>query len=472
MSQRIAVIGGGPGGYTAAFAAARAGAQVSLVEAGSLGGTCLNRGCIPTKTIKASADALETARRLAEFGISGGDGVRPDMPAILARKNKVVGILRGGLEKTCARLKVNLLQGRGEVVHAGLVRVHGQDGSIRELEGDRVVIATGSRCLDLPDLPVDHKRIINSDDALELAAVPGRLVVAGGGVIGCELAFIFQALGSAVTVVEGLDRILPVPSIDADLSKLIQREMKKRRIGCELARTVRGVDASGPTLRVTLGPSPFVKEAVIPERGETVLEADMVLVAVGRAPNTEALGLSLAGVEMDRRGWIKVNRRMETSVPGIYAIGDVLGPERIMLAHVAAMEGMVAARNCLGGAEEMDYSAVPAAVFTTPEVATVGLTEAQAREKGLNVVCVQSQFRELGKAQAMGELAGLFKLVTDADTGRLLGAHLAGAHVSDIIAEPTLALTLKATAKDLAGAVHAHPTLAEGIFETVHLFED
>lgn len=167
MSQRITVIGGGPGGYTAAFAAARAGAQVTLVEAGSLGGTCLNRGCIPTKTIKASADALETARRLAEFGISGGDGVRPDMPAILVRKDKVVGILRGGLEKTCARLKVNLLQGRGEVVHAGLVRVHGRDGTIREIEGDRVVIATGSRCLDLPDLPVDHQRIINSDDALE-----------------------------------------------------------------------------------------------------------------------------------------------------------------------------------------------------------------------------------------------------------------------------------------------------------------
>lgn len=469
MSQRITIIGGGPGGYTAAFSAAKAGAQVTLVEAAHMGGTCLNWGCIPTKTLKASAEALETAHRLAEFGIAGGGEVRPDMPAIVARKNKVAEILRGGLEKTCAKLKVTLLRGRGEVVSASLVRVHGADGAVQEVAGDRVIIATGSSTLNLPTLPVDHSHIITSDDALELKAIPNRMLVVGGGVIGCELAFIFQALGSKVTVVEGLDRILPVPSIDADLSKLIQREMKKRGIGCELARTASKAEVTATGVQVTLGPSPFVKDLPASAQKESVLEADVVLVAVGRVPNTAGLGLAEAGVETDQRGWIKADARLETTVPGIYAVGDVLGPARIMLAHVAAVEGMVAVRNCLGASEPMDYSTVPAAVFTSPEVATVGLTEAQARDKGFNVACPQSNFRELGKAQAMGELAGVFKLVVDADSGRLLGAHLAGAHVSDIIAEPTLALQLGATAKDLAKTIHAHPTLAEGIFETAHL---
>lgn len=469
MSQRITIIGGGPGGYTAAFSAAKAGALVTLVEAAHMGGTCLNWGCIPTKTLKASAEALETAHRLAEFGIAGGGEARPDMPAIVARKNKVSEILRGGLEKTCARLKVTLLRGRGEVVNAGLVRVHAADGSVQDVVGDKVIIATGSSTLNLPTLPVDHARIITSDDALELQAVPGRMLVVGGGVIGCELAFIFQALGSKVTVVEGLDRVLPVPSIDADLSKLIQREMKKRGIGCELARTATRAEVTQNGVQITLGPSPFVKDLPPSAQKESVLEADVVLVAVGRVPNTAGLGLAEAGVETDPRGWIKADTTLQTNVPGIYAVGDVLGPARIMLAHVASMEGLVAVRNCLGASEVMEYSTVPAAVFTSPEVATVGLTESQAREQGYNVACPQSNFRELGKAQAMGELAGLFKLVVDVDTGKLLGAHLAGAHVSDIIAEPTLAMQLGATAKDLARTIHAHPTLAEGIFETAHL---
>ena len=469
MSQRITIIGGGPGGYTAAFSAAKAGAQVTLVEAAHMGGTCLNWGCIPTKTLKASADALETAHRLSEFGISGAGEAKPDMPAIVARKNKVSEILRGGLEKTCAKLKVTLLRGRGEVVNAGLVRVHAANGSVQDVVGDKVIIATGSSTLNLPTLPVDHAHIITSDDALELQTVPGRMLVVGGGVVGCELAFIFQALGSKVTVVEGLDRVLPVPSIDADLSKLIQREMKKRGIGCELARTATRAEVTESGVQITLGPSPFVKDLPLSAQKESVLEADVVLVAVGRVPNTAGLGLAEAGVETDQRGWIKADATLQTNVPGIYAVGDVLGPARIMLAHVASMEGLVAVRNCLGASENMDYATVPAAVFTSPEVATVGLTESQAREQGYNVACPQSNFRELGKAQAMGELAGLFKLVVDADSGKLLGAHLAGAHVSDIIAEPTLAMQLGAKAEDLARTIHAHPTLAEGIFETAHL---
>ena len=468
MTQKITIIGGGPGGYTAAFEAAKAGAEVALIEAEHMGGTCLNWGCIPTKTFKASAEALETVHRLKEFGISGECNPAADMEAIVARKDKVAGTLRGGLEKTCSKLKVNLIQGRARVVNANLVRVQTREGEEKEISGDKVIIASGSSNLDLSSLPVDHKQIITSDDALDLDYVPERMLIVGGGVIGSELACIFQAFGSKVTIVEGLDRILPLPSIDQDLSKLMQREMKKQKISCEICRTAIKAESTENGVSVTLGPSPFLDQVPANAQKEKVVEADVVLVAVGRVPNTQGLGLAEAGVETDKRGWILADEYCRTSQPDIYAIGDVLGPNKVMLAHVAGMEGLVAARNCLDANNVMDYRVIPSAVFTSPEVATVGLTEAQAKELGYNVICRQSQFRELGKAQAMGELSGVFKLIMDADSDKLLGAHLAGAHVSDIIAEPTLALSLGARGEDIARTIHAHPTLAEGMFEAMH----
>ena len=468
MTQKITIVGGGPGGYTAAFEAAKAGAEVTLIEAGHMGGTCLNWGCIPTKTFKASAEALENAQRLREFGISGECSASADMPAIVARKDKIACALRGGLEKTCSKLKVNMIQGTARVVNTNLVRVQTREGEEQEISGDKVIIATGSRNLDLPSLPVDHEKIITSDDALDLDHVPERMLIVGGGVIGSELACIFQAFGSKVTIVEGLDRILPLPSIDQDMSKLMQREMKKRQISCEICRTAVKAERSENGMAVTLGPSPFLDQVPANAQKEKVVETDLVLVAVGRVPNTEGLGLAEAKVETDKRGWIVADESCRTSQAGIYAIGDILGPSKVMLAHVAVMEGLVAARNCLGKNEVVDYGVIPSAVFTSPEVATVGLTEAQAKELGYNVICRQSQFRELGKAQAMGELSGVFKLIVDADSDKLLGAHLAGAHVSDIIAEPTLALSLGARGRDIARTIHAHPTLAEGMFEAMH----
>lgn len=465
MSQRISIIGGGPGGYTAAFEAARSGAEVTLVEAGFMGGTCLNWGCIPTKAFKASAEALETAQRLNEFGIAGDCNASADMSAIVARKDKITGTLRDGLYKTCSKLKINVISGKARVINAGLVRVKTGDDRMEELTGDRIILATGSENLNLPGLPVDHTKIINSHDALELDHVPESMLVVGGGVIGCELACIFRALGSKVTLVEGLERILPLPSLDADLSKLLQRELKKRGITCELCRTAVKAEEQSGGMSVTLGPSPFVEMLPKSAQGEKRVLADTILVAVGRVPNTEGLGLAEAGIDTDPRGWILTDERCRTSVPGIYAVGDVLGPDKVMLAHVAIMEGLVAARNCLDRDEVMRYDCIPAAVFTTPEVATVGLTEAQARELGHTVRTTRTPFRELGKAQAMGELAGVFKLIVDAGSDTLLGAHLCGAHVSDIIAEPTLALTLGAKGEDIARTIHAHPTLAEGLFE-------
>lgn len=467
MSTRITIIGAGPGGYTAAFEAARAGADVTLVESAHLGGTCLNCGCVPTKTLKASAEALETARRAAEFGLTGACDLTVDMPAVVARKRRVTETLRGGLEKTCAKLKVRVLRGRGQVVSSSLVRVKGEDGSVTEVAGDKVILATGSGTLNLPSMPVDHKYILTSDDALELDHVPARLIVVGGGVVGTELALIFHAFGSKVTVVEGQNRMLPVPSVDEEMSKLLQRELKKRGIATELCRTVNATTVENGVVKAHLGPSPFLPPETLPEaaKKEATLEADAILVSVGRVPDTEGLGLAEAGIATDKRGYVIANEYLETNVPGIYAIGDLLGPAKIMLAHMASAEGLVAAANCMGARETIRYDVVPAGIFCSPEVADVGLTEAQARANGHDVACSLFQFRELGKAQAMGELAGVFKLVADRATGKLLGAHIAGAHATDLIAETALALRMGATVKDLANTIHAHPTLAEGVFE-------
>lgn len=463
--MNITIIGAGPGGYMAAFDAARRGATVTLIEQADIGGTCLNWGCIPTKTLKASAEALETAGRLTEFGIVAGDGsasrFRADMAAIVGRKEKVRKVLGGGLEKACASLKIRLVYGRAELAPERTVRVSTADG-VEEIAGDAVIIATGSRVLDLPSLPVDHRYIINSDDALNLDHVPGRLVIVGGGVIGCELAFIFRAFGSDVTVVEGLDRLLPIASVDEDMSRLLQREAKKHGIKVELAKTVKSAAVADGKVTCVLGPSPFVDGA---GGAETGIEADMVLVAVGRTPNSDGLKLAEAGVETDPRGWIKIDGGMGTTASGIYAVGDVLGPTRVMLAHVASAEGLCAVANCFGENRTLDYSVIPAGIFTSPEIGTVGLSEAEARKQGLAVRSKTFQFRELGKAQAMGELPGMFKLVCEEGSGRILGAHIAGAHATDLIAEAALAMQAGLTAADIAHTIHAHPTLAEGLYE-------
>lgn len=465
MVKALTVIGAGPGGYTAAFAAARAGMSVTLVESDRMGGTCLNNGCIPTKTLKASADALEVALRLAEFGIRAAGSPTVDPVAVLARKEKVCDTLRGGLEKACARFKVTLIKGRGTVVSANKVDVTLDDGSQSSVDGDAVLIATGSRVLQLPGLTFDHKHVISSDDALKLDHIPARLIIVGGGVIGCEMAFIYRAFGAQVTVVEGQDRVLPLPSVDTDMSSLLQREMKKRKITCECNRTLKDVRVEDGVVRATLGPSPFLKEPTPAQQKEVPVEADMVLVTVGRVPDTEGLGLESAGIASDNRGWIVANEYLETSVPNVYAIGDILGPQKVMLAHVAAVEGLCVVDALMGKRRAMDYSAVPSGIFTSPEIGCVGMSEAQAVAAGHTVRCASFQMRELGKAQAMAELPGMFKLVTDAATGKVLGAHIAGAHATDMIAEATLALHMGASAQDIADTIHAHPTLAEGFYE-------
>ena len=456
--MKLTIIGAGPGGYSAAFAAAKAGVDVTLVERAKLGGTCLHTGCIPTKTLRSSADVLEMSGRLAEFGITGECALKADMPAIVNRKRKVTATLQTGLEKTCAQLKVRVVYGKAELVSAKLVRVTTAEG-MEEVESDNVIIATGSSPLELPALPVDHARVLSSDDALELQAVPASLIIVGGGVIGCELAFIYRAFGSKVTVVEGQNRVLPLPSVDEEISRLLQREMKKKGIAVELSHTVSRVTPCDGGAAVEIAPFPT-------GAGDSrVLNASAVCVTVGRVPNTA--GLAEAGIALDQRGWIVVDDTLETSVPGVYAIGDVTGPRRIMLAHMAAAEAHTAVHNILHPEKKkvQSYTVVPSAIFTSPEIGDVGLTEEQAREQGIAACSAVFQFRELGKAQAMGALSGLFKIVAEEGTGKLLGVHIAGAHASDLIAEATLALQKGCTARELFETIHAHPTLSEGLYE-------
>lgn len=466
MSLRLTVLGGGPGGYTAAFAAARLGMTVTLIEAASLGGTCLNQGCIPTKTLKASADALELALRLREFGIVQEGIPTVDMPAVMARKAKVCQTLRGGLEKTCAQAKVTLLRGRGVVLAPRTVQVTLANGDTQNIANDALIIATGSTVAALPGVPFDGLRILSSDHALTLVTVPQRLCIVGGGVVGCEMACMYSAFGSKVTVVEGTDRLLPMPGMDAQVGTLLQREMKKRGIMTHLARTLTDITAHADGVRAVLLPSPFVHPPL--HTGTVPLEADAVLITVGRAPATAGLGLDAAGVATDTRGWIIADAYLRTSQAQVYAVGDVLGPQRVMLAHVAAAEALVAVQNILNTNNTptaMEYSVVPSAIFTTPEIGCVGMSEAESLAQGHNVTCSVVQMRELGKAHAMNEIPGFVKLVIDVDTDRLLGAHIIGAHATELIAELTLALRMGATAADIARTIHAHPTLAEGVYE-------
>lgn len=467
--MRITIIGGGPGGYTAAFEAARRGHAVTLVENRFLGGTCLNRGCIPTKTLRSSADALALARRLTDYGATGCPDAAPVLEGLRQRKDNVISILRQGLEKTCERLGVRLVRGTGRIRCAGSVIVENGEGQ-EDVAGDAILLATGSRVLELPGLPFDHSFICSSDDALELTRVPKRLLIVGGGVIGCEMACIYSTLGSDVTVIEGQDRLLPMPGVDHDVSALLAREFRKQKIRLLTGKTLAGVKLENDAVKGAAVPSPFAapsgaSDTGAPAGAPVALEGDMVLVTVGRLPNTEGLGLAEAGVVMDARGWIMVDEHFQTSVAGIYAVGDILGPAHIMLAHVAAAEALCVVDTLDGKPQPMRYDAVPSAIFTTPEIGLVGLEEKEAADRHGRIVCGMTQMRELGKAHAMGELAGFFKVVAAAEDGALLGASIVGAHASDMIAEAGLALSTGLNVRQIAATVHAHPTLAEGFAE-------
>jgi dihydrolipoyl dehydrogenase len=453
----IAILGGGPGGYVAALRAAQLGAQAVLVEENAVGGVCLNVGCIPTKALLRSAEVYRTLRQADRYGLRLEGSVQVDWPAIQDRKQTIVRRLVNGVEVLLRKAQVQVIRGRGRFAAPHTLKVTTADGT-QQVEAKSVVVATGSQPVRLP-LPGMSPSpgsgqvlpgVIDSTAALALEAIPRRLLVVGGGVVGVEFADLFSAFGAEVTVVEMLDRLLPL--MDADLGEALARSLKKRGIRVHVNSRLTGVDPADGGLRAT----------VATPKGEVSLDADQVLVAVGRRPNVEDLGLEAAGVRVERAG-IPVDAHMQTNVPGVYAVGDVTGGA--LLAHVAMRGGEVAVENALGRPASLDLKTVPWCVYTDPEVASVGLTEAQAREKGYDVQVGRFPLQANGKALTYGATEGFVKVISEARFGEVLGLHLVAPHASDLIHEGGLALALEATLDELTTTLHGHPTLGEAVRE-------
>jgi len=447
LSYKLVVIGGGPGGYVAAVRAAQLGASVALVEKDELGGTCLNRGCIPTKALAAGAALYADICRAADFGIGTG-AVTLDFSRLMERKNQVVCRLAQGIDYLLKKNKIDLFRGAACLSAPGRVMVEGPDPVPVELAAENIILATGTGPALIPSLGYDGSRVITSDEALELDCVPEKLVVIGGGVIGCEFASIFAALGAQVTILEIMPNILPVA--DKEAARQMQGFFKRRGITVKTKVKVREVEKSPGAVAVKL------------ESGEEIL-ADKVLISIGRSMNTCGLGLEECGVALGSKGEVIVDERMETSVPGIYAVGDITC--RIQLAHVASAQGLVAVDNIMGRSRTMDYRVVPNCIFTRPEIAGVGLTTQEAEEKGISFKAGKFSFLASGKAQVMGETDGFVKVLADPRSDRVLGVHIVGPHATDLIAEAALAVRMGVTAGQLASTIHAHPTLAESLME-------
>ena len=454
MSQfDVTVIGSGPGGYVAALRCAQLGFKTALIEKYStLGGTCLNVGCIPSKALLDSSEHFENAKHnFANHGIIINEP-QADLARMVARKNEVVDQTTKGINFLMDKNKVTVFEGLGSFESATQVKVTKNDGSSEILETKYAIVATGSKPSTLPFITIDKERIITSTEALNLKEIPKHLVVIGGGVIGLELGSVYLRLGSQVTVVEYMDKI--IPTMDGALSKELTKVLKKQGMKFMLSTGVQSVERNGDSVKIT------AKD----KKGEEVsVEGDYVLVSVGRKPFTEGLGLEKVGLELDERGRVKVNDHLQTNVANIYAIGDVV--KGAMLAHKAEEEGVFVAETLAGQKPHINYNLIPGVVYTWPEVAGVGKTEEQLKEEGAAYKVGSFPMRALGRSRASGDIDGLIKILADEKTDEVLGVHMIGARAADLIAEAVTAMEFRASAEDISRMSHAHPTYAEAIKE-------
>lgn len=452
MSERydLAVIGSGPGGYVAAIRAAQLGMKVALVERDRLGGVCLNWGCIPTKALLRNAEIVSLLRRGEEFGFSF-DNLRLDFSVAVKRSEGAARKLSKGVEYLMKKNKVTVVAGEGKLTGKGQIRV-AKDGDVTELQAERILLATGTRPREIPGVPVDGKRVITSTEALSLPQVPRSFLVVGAGAVGVEFADVYEAYGADVTLIEMLPRLLPFE--DAEISSFLEKVFAKRGLKIRTGTKVEQVMVRGEQVQVQVS-----KEGKTEE-----ITGDVVLVAIGRVPNTEPLGLDALGIAVGRGGFIEVNDRFETSVPGIYAIGDVIGGA--LLAHKAMAEAIVAAEGMAGlDVRRIDPLKIPNCTYCSPQVASVGWTEEQAKENGRQVKVGRFSYQASGKAVAMGDTEGFVKVVADAEYGEILGLHIIGPEATEMIAEATMARTLEATLEEVHHSIHAHPTLSETLGE-------
>lgn len=451
----VVVIGAGPGGYITAIRASQLGLKAAVVEKEFLGGICLNVGCIPSKSLLKNAELAHTLRERAdEFGISF-DNLKLDFAAAVDRSRKVSKRLTQGVAFLMKKNKIDVYMGTAKLTAKDKVQVSDADGKVQELSAKNIVIATGSHAAMIPGVKVDGEKVVSFWEAILQTKRPESVVIIGAGAIGAEFATVWSAYGTQVTMVEMLPRILPVE--DEETSAELTKAFKKRGINMMTSTKVLGVEttASG------------VKVKVSQDGQETTLEADQALVAIGFRPNTADLGLETAGVELNERGFIKIDDRMATNVPGIYAIGDVTG--KMLLAHVAMIMGVNCAEAIAGKeVQPLEYIMMPRATYCQPQVASFGYTEAQAKEKGYEIKVGRFNFQPNGKALGLGESTGWVKIISDAKYGEILGAHMIGADVSELLPELTLAHNMELTAEEIARNVHAHPTLSEVVMEAAH----
>ncbi|HCN11331.1 MAG TPA: dihydrolipoyl dehydrogenase [Chryseobacterium sp.] len=454
MSQfDVTVIGSGPGGYVAAIRCAQLGFKTAIIEKyPTMGGTCLNVGCIPSKALLDSSEHFENAKHnFANHGIII-DEPKADLARMVERKNEVVDQTTKGIQFLMDKNKITVFQGVGSFEDATHVKITKEDGSSEVIETKYAIIATGSKPSNLPFINLDKERIITSTEALKLKEIPKKLIVIGGGVIGLELGSVYLRLGSEVTVVEFMDKI--IPGMDGALSKELNKVLRKQGMKFELSTAVSAVERNGDSVKVT---------AKNKKGEEVTFEGDYVLVSVGRKPYTEGLGLEKAGVDLDERGRVKVNEHLQTNVSNIYAIGDVI--QGAMLAHKASEEGVLVAEQLAGQKPHINYNLIPGVVYTWPEVAGVGKTEEQLKAEGVAIKVGNFPMRALGRSRASGDLDGFIKIIADEKTDEVLGVHMIGARAADMIAAAVTAMEFRASAEDIARMSHAHPTFAEAIKE-------
>jgi dihydrolipoamide dehydrogenase len=443
----VAILGAGPGGYVAAIRAKKLGLNVITIEKENLGGVCLNWGCMPTKALAHTAEVIESVKKSGELGIKV-QGMDIDFTTVMSRKDNVVKGLRSGLEYNFKKNGIEIVRGEGKLISQNIVSVKGNDGSDVEINAKNIILATGSRASSVPPFILDNEGILDNIGILSLKELPKSMLVVGGGVVGCEFSSIFASLGTKVTIVEVMPRILL--NEDEEVGDLIKKVFSKKGINVFTDITVKEVKKSGSQYSCSLS------------NGE-ILVVDKILVSVGRKPNTEGFGFKETGIDIDAKGFIKVDSFLRTSIKNIYAIGDAIGGYQ--LAHVASNEGLVAIDNILGKNKEINYNVVPWAIFTLPEIGTVGLNKKQAEEKGYKVCMGVFPFKSSGKAFAVQETEGFVKICTDSETGEILGSTMIGPRASDLVHEIAVAMHGELSIDFIAETIHSHPTLAEAVME-------
>ena len=451
MDYDLLVIGSGPGGYVAAIRASQLNMKVAVVEKSEIGGICLNWGCIPTKSLLKSAQVLDYINHAEDYGIRGGAEAKADFGAIVARSRGVAEGMSKGIQYLFRKNNIELLKGFGALAGGSEVEVTSDDGSKKKYSAGNIIIATGARSKELPGLKQDGRKIIGYREAMTLPVQPETMVVAGSGAIGSEFAYFYQTIGTSVTLVEFMPRI--VPNEDEEVSRQLERSFKKMKMRVLTGSSVESADTSGEKCRLK----------ILTPRGYEELETDIVLSAVGVETNISGIGLELAGVRTEK-GKVVVDDYYRTNVPGIFAIGDIVhGPA---LAHVASAEGIACVEKIAGlDPEPVDYSNIPSCIYTTPEIASCGMTEAAAKAAGREIRVGKFPFAASGKANASGSKEGFVKLIFDASDGELLGAHMIGANVTEMISELVVARKLETTAHEIIKSVHPHPTMSEAIME-------